>query len=352
MDARGRHHERPAHPRGAGRESRVIRLPSARFLALAIAALSLMLAACAPVAIGPGAVAQRPALVSGPILPPRQLAPLPPLLSAPPSAAQAVILTNPDTDGVYLARDAAVQLPMASTTKIMTALVAVTAGQLDQSITVGPDIQTLVGTGASVAGLMPGERYTLRELLYALLLPSGDDAAITIADGVAGSQASFVDLMNQRAQDLGLAHTHYVNVHGLDAPGQYSSAADLASLAAVAIRNPVIAAIVATPTMTLPATAGHPALPLTNTNELLFSSFAVGVKILGVKTGATGNAGYCLVFAASGPNGELIGVLLNDTTTDAELRFTDARALLTWGFTLEARLHLLGRPGGLRASSD
>jgi D-alanyl-D-alanine carboxypeptidase (penicillin-binding protein 5/6) len=241
---------------------------------------------------------------------------------------------------------------MASTTKMMTALVAVTNGQLDQSITVGSDVQSLAGTGASVAGLIPGERLTLRELLYALLLPSGDDAAITIADGVAGSQANFVALMNQRAQQLGLANTHYVNVHGLDAAGQYSSAADLASLAIVALRNPVIATIVATPATTLPATAGHPALPLTNSNELLNTNLGAGISILGVKTGATGNAGYCLVFAASGPNGELMGAVLHDTTDDPEQRFTDARTLLTWGFALEARLRMLSRPGGLHSGGD
>lgn len=349
MDARATGRGVGDHPCVPGLRLRAIGRQSLRALALGMLPLVLLLAGCASVIGGSGGVVRQPALVTGPSLPPRTLSPLPPLLSVPASPAAAVILTNPITGGVYIARDADVELPMASTTKIMTALVAVTSGQPDQSITVGSDIQSLAGTGASLAGLVPGERLTLRELLYGLLLPSGDDAAIAIADGVASSQANFVALMNQQAQRMGLVHTHYVNVHGLDATGQYSSAADLASLAAAALRDPVIAAIVATPAITLPATAGHPTLPLTNTNELLDAPAGAGVTILGVKTGATGNAGYCLVFAASGPHGDLIGVLLHDTTDDSEQRFADAHTLLAWGVALEARIHLLRRPGGLQS---
>ncbi len=260
------------------------------------------------------------------------------LTAAPDTTATAIYLMNPDTNGVYLAINADTPRAMASTTKIMTALVAVTHGQLDQRITVSADAMLPKSDNASVAGLKQGEVFTLSELLYALLLPSGDDAAIAIADGVAGSQANFVLLMNAEAEMLDLQHTHYMNVHGLDETGHYSSAADLARLTARALEDPTIAAIVATPAFVLPATSGHPTLTLHNTNLLLYPPEYPG--ILGVKTGFTGNAGYCLVFAAQGPTGRLIGVVLGEPTDAA--RFDDARALLDWGFTLEGRIQTMG----------
>jgi D-alanyl-D-alanine carboxypeptidase (penicillin-binding protein 5/6) len=252
----------------------------------------------------------------------------------PPSGATAVYLLNPDTRGVYVQQNADNIRAQASTTKMMTALVAVGTLPLETRITIGPDIVLPASFNASVAGLRVGDVLTLRELLYALLLPSGDDAAIAIADGVAGSQASFVQLMNAQASQLGLTHTHYANVHGLDNPLQYSSARDLALLAARALDEPAIATIVATPTLDLPATADHAAYTFKTTNRLLTDYAYPGV--IGVKTGFTDNAGHCLVFAAITPQGRLIGVVLNEP--DDPARFVDARALLDWGFALEWRL--------------
>jgi D-alanyl-D-alanine carboxypeptidase (penicillin-binding protein 5/6) len=270
--------------------------------------------------------------------------PLPSVPPPPAIGAQRAVVINPDTGGIYFSQNADVAWSMASTTKIMTALVAVTYGRLDQRITVGADAVALDGTGDSVAGLRMGEVFTLRELLYALLLPSGDDAAVAIADGVAGSQASFVLLMNSEAQQIGLAHTHFVNVHGLDAPGHASSAADLAWLTARALEEPSIATVVATPTITLPVSTMHQQYTFTNTNDLLFSPVYPG--ILGVKTGYTAQAGYCLVFAAAGPYGRLIGVVMGESTYGG--RFVDARALLNWGFALEERIHLLRQGNAVR----
>ncbi len=262
------------------------------------------------------------------------LAPIPP---APGTSATAVFLMNPDTGGVYVQQNADEERAQASTTKIMTALVAVQTSRLDQRITVGPDTVLPASFNASMAGLHVGDVLTLTELLYTLLLPSGDDAAIAIADGVAGSQANFVLLMNAQAQLLGLRHTHFANVHGLDDPQQYSSARDLALLTARALEEPAIAQIVATPSEELPATADHADYKLVNTNELLSGPPYPG--ILGVKTGFTDNAGRCLVFAATSSQGRLIGVVLNEPSNAA--RFSDARALLDWGFTLERRLRSL-----------
>ncbi|HEV7129247.1 MAG TPA: endolytic transglycosylase MltG, partial [Ktedonobacterales bacterium] len=272
--------------------------------------------------------------------------PLPAIAPAPGDSAAAAFLMNPDTGTVYFAQHATDQRAMASTTKIMTALVAATYGTPDQRITVGPNvIAELAGTGASVAYLQVGDTLTLQELLYGLLLPSGDDAAIAIADGVAGSEPGFVWLMNDEARLLGLTNTHYENVHGLDADGHYSSAADLARLATFALRSPAIAPVVASATHVLPATADHGAYTWTNTNLLLFPPVYPG--ILGVKTGFTGNAGECLVFAASGPYGRLVGVVLYEPAAAA--RFADARALLTWGFTVEAHEDAARQAVGLMA---
>ncbi|MGH2514588.1 MAG: D-alanyl-D-alanine carboxypeptidase family protein, partial [Ktedonobacterales bacterium] len=248
--------------------------------------------------------------------------PLPP---APHLSATAAYLLNADTGQVYLAVNANTKLAMASTTKIMTAVVALTYGKLDQQITVGADAVALENIGNSQAGVQIGDKISLQNLLYGLLLPSGDDAAVVIADGIAGSQARFVQLMNLEAFLLGLTSTHYTNVHGLDAPGHYTTARDLATLAQFAMRYSAFRQVVGTAVYTLPATATHAAYTWTTTNELLTTMPYPGVT--GIKTGYTGNAGSCLVFAATRPAGKLIGVVLGERDQAEQARFTDASAL-------------------------
>lgn len=221
---------------------------------------------------------------------------------------------------------------MASTTKIMTALVALQRGQLDQLITVHEDaIQEVEQNDGSTAGLSVNERLTLRDLLYALLLPSGDDAAVAIADGLAGSPAGFVQLMNQEALRLHLTHTHYGNVDGLFSDNHYTTAHELAVLARYALRLPLFAQIVQTRTYQVLPTGTHQAHSWVNTNKLLWTCAGA----TGVKTGTTGDAGPCLVFSATRGGHHLIGVVL-DTSTDAS-RFRDAQKLLDWGFGLPMR---------------
>lgn len=250
----------------------------------------------------------------------------PPTLSA--TAAELYDATSGKT---LLTLSPDTSLPMASTTKIMTAVVALTYGHLDQRITVGADTVAIENGGTSVAGLRLGETLSLQNLLYCLMLPSGDDAAIAIADGVAGSQSSFVAMMNLEAGFLGLSHTHYENPHGLDAPGHFTSVSDLVKLTAYAMKSPTFAKIVATPSMTIPATATHHEFTLVNTNELLPGEPFAYDGAIGVKTGFTGPAGYCLVFVAQRPSGLLIGAVLGEPTYDG--RFTDARSLLDWAYT-------------------
>ncbi len=257
---------------------------------------------------------------------------------APQISGTAALLLDPTTEHVYLSMHADQRLAMASTTKIMTTVVALTYGNPDQKITVGQDAEDINSSGEnSSAQLHLGDVLTLRQLLYGLLLPSGDDAAVTIADGVAGSQEKFVTLMNAEAALLGLTHTHYVNPHGLDEAGHYTTASDLVALARFALSFPLFRQIVATSQLTVTVTNAHNApvdLTWDNTNTLLSPSTHYP-GIIGIKTGHTGDAGFCLVFAAKRSYGELLGVVLGDGP-DPE-RFDNATALLDWGFAQEQR---------------
>jgi len=252
--------------------------------------------------------------------------------AAPTVTSQAALLINPATNQVYFAQSADTERAMASTTKIMTTVVALSLAPLDQPLTVTADVVPIDNGISSVAGLRVGDVLTLRDVLYGLLLPSGDDAAVVIAHGIAGSQPAYVALMNMEAGLLGLRETHFANVHGLDVPNHYTSARDLLTLTEYAMRFSAFDQIVASSTFGLPATAQHQAYAWTNTN-LLLSSFAGAT---GVKTGFTGNAGSCLVFAARRGGHALLGVVLGEPSQPTEqARFTDAKALLNWGFGLE-----------------
>jgi D-alanyl-D-alanine carboxypeptidase (penicillin-binding protein 5/6) len=250
--------------------------------------------------------------------------------AAPDVAATTAYVLDADTGAVYYAKDADEERPMASTTKIMTALVALERGNLDQTITVGADAQAMVRRDSSYMGLKAGEQLTLRELLYGLMLPSGNDAAVAIADGVAGSQDAFVELMNERAQELGLTHTHFANPHGLDAPDHYTTARDLAMLALVALQQPQIVQIAATLHYSIPKTATHKAYELQTGDDLLPGARSPYPGALGLKPGYTGPAGYTMAFAARRQGHLIIGAVLDDPTW--QVRIDDMRKLLDWGF--------------------
>ncbi len=278
----------------------------------------------------------QPAYTTRAVAQPATLTPTatPTLTFAPPPAlqAQAAYLYDPPTGTTLLDRNGEDERAMASTTKIMTAVVAILTGDPNQQIAIPPDVAQLDATDASrMCCPVPavGMHFALRDLLYGLLLPSGDDAAIAIAGGVAGSQGAFVTRMNRVATWLGLRQTHYANPHGLDAPDHYTTARDLARLAAFALTLPLFRQIVAQSGYTIPATDSHPAIALVNSNVLLIDGATLGVD--GVKTGFTGDAGYCLVLDAYQQGHELIAVLLGDPTDAA--RFADGAALLRWGLS-------------------
>lgn len=227
-----------------------------------------------------------------------------------------------DSDGrVLWSRNADEQRAMASITKIMTAAVALEIAPLDKVVTV-PELSTQVGE--SSAGLRKGEQLSLHDLLAAMLVKSGNDAALAIAVGLAGSEDAFVKLMNDKASALGLQHTHFANVHGLDEEGHYSTAADLAVLARYAMGNPEFRQIVSMPSITIGTGADQETLKSTN---LLLGNYAGAI---GIKTGHTNDAGYSLVGAAERDGITLYAVVLG-TGSDLK-RFQMATALLEWGF--------------------
>lgn len=226
-----------------------------------------------------------------------------------------------DSCGALLyGRDADRRLPPASLAKIATALVAVERVDPSEMVEVRVNSGLLAASTAStVMGLEPGLRLSMRDLLYGLLLPSGNDAAIAIAEEVGGSVPAFVELMNRKAEELGLRNTHFANPHGLDEPGLYSSAFDIAMLGRALLAQPELAAIVRTKSYQ-PAWDGP---QLWNGNELLdLYPEAVGVKI-----GYTEKAGQTIVAAAERDGRRLIVSVLGSWD-----RYGDAIALFEWAF--------------------
>ena len=227
-----------------------------------------------------------------------------------------------DGDGrVLWARNPDLRRPMASITKVMTAVVALEHSSLSDVATVPREAVTV---GQSSAGLRAGEKLTMLELLEALLVKSGNDAAVTIADAVAGSQPAFVAMMNSKASQLGLSDTHYANPHGLDQPGHYTTADNLAVLARYAMTKAAFRDIVRRSQVTIGK--GKQRTTLHTTDELL----GVYQGMMGVKTGNTDGAGYSVVSAAQRGGVRLYAIVMG-TKSDRQ-RFLDAKALLDWGF--------------------
>jgi hypothetical protein len=202
----------------------------------------------------------------------------------------------------------------------MTALLALTYGRLDDWVTASSAAATI---GGSTMDLQQGERLRLRDLLYGLLLPSGNDAAIALAEHIGGSVPAFVALMNREAAALDLADTHYVNPHGLDAPGHVTSARDLALLAIAAMHWPTFRQVVSTRSYTIRATAHNVEHDLVNINQPLW--WYPGT--IGIKPGTTGMAGRCAVEWVVRGRRVLLLVVLGDVNL-----VTDVRDLLDWGF--------------------
>jgi D-alanyl-D-alanine carboxypeptidase (penicillin-binding protein 5/6) len=294
-------------------------------------ALSLAVGAAVPVALLGTASAQRAGPPPTPVPPNGSPSPFPQALATPSDAVAvpsidppAAILADLDDGQVMFAKGPEVRRPIASLTKVMTALIVLRRRELDDVVVVAPEaVFDDDDYGASsTLGLRGGERRTVRELLDALVLGSANDAAVALAIEVAGSERSFVELMNERARALGMRHTRFFSPHGLDDRGR-STARDLLVLTRAAYSTEGFGQIASAKFRTIPAPLGEPRR-IQNRNALLWLYRGA----VGVKTGFTVGAGTCLIAVAERDGRRLVAIVLGDRNE----AFSEAATLLDHGF--------------------
>ncbi|OGE09273.1 hypothetical protein A3A60_04065 [Candidatus Curtissbacteria bacterium RIFCSPLOWO2_01_FULL_42_26] len=237
--------------------------------------------------------------------------------------AKSALLVNFDTGDVLFAKDAKAKLPAGSTIKIMTAILALERAKLSDVFAVS---EKAASVGEDSMNLTSGEQLSVNDLLYGLMLVSGNDAAITLAEGIAGTEDNFVVMMNERAKSLGLSNTFFVNASGLDVDKreQFTTAYDLVTMSRYAWQNyPVFAKIVSTEHKVIEANDRHKGFDLYNDTNLLTSY--PGVR--GIKPGFTWNAGLCLVTYAENGDVRLLAVILGSDDRRGEMK-----ELLDYGF--------------------
>jgi len=235
--------------------------------------------------------------------------------------AAAALFDLNGSDTLY-AKNANEQLPPASLTKIMTALVALKHGSPEQLLTASDNI-LITEPGAQLSGIKPGDTMTLQQALYILLLYSANDIAIMIAEGVSGSVAAFVELMNEEAQELGATNCHFTNPNGLTEEGHYMTAYDLYLIFAEALQYDLFNEIIQTTTysMTYHGNDGSErTMEVNNTNQYLTGSYAAPdhITVIGGKTGTTKAAGHCLILLCRDNSGKpYISVIMNSESTES-----------------------------------
>ncbi len=248
--------------------------------------------------------------------------------------AQAAAIADASDGTVLWSRGLDAELPIASITKVMTAMVVIDAGNMNRPITVPSAVVGYVEDhDASSAGLRPGDTLTATQLLAALLLPSGSDAAYALAAAFGPGTTAFVAKMNATAQALGLNRTHFSNFDGLPWPtgfSTYSTPSDLITLGRFAMQSAVFRSIVDLRTYRVAAGPGHRAYVWRNTDPLL----GVYPGAIGIKTGYTGPAGHCLLFEAIRNGRSFIGVTLNSPGVGTTVNGVDPTRILNWAFNL------------------
>ena len=247
--------------------------------------------------------------------------------------AQSAAVENAATGRLLWSRGLNTERPMASITKVMTAYLVIRAGHLDRAITVPAAVTGYVRAhNASNAGLRPGDKLTPRQLLYALMLPSGADAAYALAKAYGPGLSTFVTRMNATARLLGMTRTHFSNFDGLPYPtsySNYSTAANLLVLGRAAMRLPVFRSVAAQRGYRLAAGSGHHAYRWKNLNPLLGRYPGA----IGIKPGYTGAAGQCLLFEATRNGHSVIGVTLHSPGSISSVNSADATRILNWAFS-------------------
>ena len=285
-----------------------------------------LLIACCLLVIGLGVLSGQAVLTSSSLgyqksqaFPP--LVYLPGYQQGPPIHASAAVLIEADSSAVLFSKRHDLRRAPASTTKMMTAIVALEKGDLSKEIRVSP---LAARTPGSTIWLRPGDRLSLKELLEGMMLCSGNDGSMAVAEGVAGNVNAFVTLMNLKAKEIGAINTSFKNPHGLRAPSHYTTALDLALIARYAMANPRFAQLVSKKTATLTwSDDQNKAISIQNTNRLLW--YLEGAD--GIKTGTTNEAGRCLVASACREGRRFIAVVLNSGD-----RWGDCARLLEYGF--------------------
>ncbi|MGV9612880.1 D-alanyl-D-alanine carboxypeptidase family protein [Nocardia xishanensis] len=246
--------------------------------------------------------------------------------------ATGAVLAEGITGTALWSRQPDTPVPIASITKVMTALVVIDAGDLDRTITVPQEAIAYCNRNAgSTAGLVPGEVLTTRQILYALMLPSGCDAAYTLAEAYGPGQDGFIARMNETARGLGLAGTEFTDPSGLPIPTDHSNSstpADLVTLGLRAMRLPAFREIVSSPTYHVPAGPGNREHLWHTTNRLLRDYPGT----IGIKTGWTDAAGTCLLFETVRAGIPLVGVVLNSSPSSDVVAKDDAERMLNWAY--------------------
>lgn len=231
------------------------------------------------------------------------------------------VVIDRNTNTILYGKNENTRRKMASTTKIMTAIIIIENCNLDETIEIS---KKAAGTGGSRLGLKTGDKITIRDLLYGLMLRSGNDAAVALAEHTSGNVENFTELMNQKSVNLGLTNTHFETPHGLDSDEHYTTAYELAILSNYALNNKIFAQIVGTKSYTVTIN-GYPK-QLSNTNELLGNFNG----IYGIKTGFTNGANRCLVTACKRGNMDIICVVLGADTK--KFRTQDSIKLINYIF--------------------
>lgn len=254
----------------------------------------------------------------------------PPILKA-----KSAIVVDADTGQVLYELRADERRAIASTTKMMTAILLIERGNLDDLVVA---TENAVRTRYANLNMTPGETIPLRDMLYAIMLRSSNDGSVAAAEYLAGTEERFVQMMNEKAQELGLKNTHFANSHGLDDPNHYSTARDLATLARYCIQNPLFNEIVRTQKTRI--------LRSVNLQDVVVTSHARCLKNLpgadGIKTGYTAKAGRCFVGSVTRNGWRLISVVLGSTDADK-----DTHALIEWAYKQYTRIDLAQAGGAV-----
>ena len=250
--------------------------------------------------------------------------------------AKGAVLADAVTGQVLWGRDLGTERPMASVTKVMTALLVLESGHLGHEILIPKAAMDYAWkNGGESAGLHPGDILTTQQLLAALLLPSGADAAYTLAGVYGPGLNAFIARMNATAVRMGMTHTHFTSPDGLPYPTEtatYSTPSDLLTLGLAAMRYPVFRSVVDLRFYHLPKGPGHHQYWWDNTDGLIGTYQGA----VGIKTGYTDVANHCLLFEAARGNRTLIGVVLDSPSTGVNAGVQDAEKMLDWGFKLRA----------------